>query len=215
MGYRGTRAQLEARLAALPNELEAMHEQLAEASRKVEGVRRQEWGRLGVWWFRRTLRRALRDVDASTRHDGTDEGIARAVRQHEQALTQGRDVLRWLDESLGPRESDEIPESPSQAGMAARAVLALLGAMGRDAWAVLKPVLLVLGVIALVLGALGGGGGDGPPEGFFNEGTGNDRGQRPMTPEERHAADVEIGVIVLSVLGLLAACGAGLWWWLA
>ena len=60
MGYRGTRGQLEARLTALPTELSAMHEQLAAASRQMEALRKQEWGRLGVFWFRFTLRRAHR-----------------------------------------------------------------------------------------------------------------------------------------------------------
>lgn len=218
MGYRGTREQLEARLTGLSAELEAMHERLAEASRKVDALREVQWGWLGVQWFRFTLRRALRDVDAGGRHDRrTVHGLRRAIERHERALTQGRDVLRWLEESLAPA-AEEPPTRhtvreprPSPVGGAIRGWLAVLGSVARNVWAVMGPLLLIGGLIVAIAAAVGGDGDDFDAD--FDVDGGLDSGP-PMAPEERHAADVGIGAAVVVLTSLLAAAGAGLWWWL-
>jgi len=216
MGYRGTRAQLEARLAALPAELEVMHEQLAEASREVEALREQQWGRLGVLWFRFTLRRVLRDVDARGRHDlRTTKGLRKAVERHERALAHGCDVLRWLEGSPDPEAVDpprERAAPPSSSGVAPLGVLAVIGSAARNAWALMGPLLLVFGAVLSVAAAIGGDG-DGVDEPDF-DGFDNDAAARPMDPVERHAADIVIGGVVVGLAGLLAAGGVGVWWWL-
>lgn len=223
MGYRGTRAQLEARLSALPAELEAMHERLHGASRRVEALREQEWGWLGVQWFRFTLRRALRDVDAGDRYDRrTVKGLRKAIDRHERALTQGRDVLRWLEESLAPE--DAAPESeqgrveeprPSPVRGAARGTLAVLGSAARNVWAVMIPLMLVAGVLLSFAAAIGGGGDDFDADFDVDaDNLGSGPPMAPMAPEERHAADVAIGGVVVVLASLIAAGGAGLWWWI-
>lgn len=195
-----------------------MHDALIAASERVEAVRRSEWGALGVWWFRFTLRRALRDVDTGARWDGrTQRGLARAVQQHERALARGRAVIRWLEESIAPtteRPSAQAPAAqPSAAVEWARGVLAVIGAGARASWIVARPALLVLGVIALMAGALFAEDADDvePPD--FH-GVEWDAEAGLETPDPRHAADVVAGAWTVGVLGVLAAGGGALAWWL-
>ena len=219
MGYRGTRAQLEARLPSLSAELGTLHEELAEASRKVDALREVQWGSLGVMWFRFTLRRALRDVDASPRHNGTVKGLAKAVERHERALAQGRDVLRWLAESLAPEEAEEPPArttlpgpTPSPVAGPLRGALAVVGAVARNVWAFAIPLLLLLGLVLAIVAAVGGDDDLDVDLDFDTDDVGG--GPVVVAPEERHAADVGIGAAVVVLTSLLAAAGAGLWWWL-
>lgn len=217
MGYRGTREQLEARLASLSAELRALHEQLADASRRVDALREQEWGALGVAWFRFTLRRALRDVDASPRRSGSVKGgsvkgLTKAIERHERALTQGRDVLRWLDDSLAPDEEDAPSREaqPSPVAGPVRGVLGVIGAGARNVWAFAFPVLMVFGAVVALVAAIGG---DADVDDFDADTDGLETGPA-MAPDERHAADVVIGGVVLALGATLAAGGAGIWWWL-
>lgn len=119
MGYRGTRAQLEARLIALPAELAEMHGRLAEASERVEALRQEQWGWLGVLWLRLNLRAALRDVDVRGPVDRrTVAGLRAAVERYERALVRGRDVLHWLEQPLrAPDDAPAVvaePEDPNE-----------------------------------------------------------------------------------------------------
>ena len=216
MGYRGTRAQLEARLTSLSAELRTLHDELAEASQRVDALREQEWGWLGVTWFRFTLRRALRDVDASPRHNGTLKGLGKSIERHERALAQGRDVLRWLRDSLAPQEEPPsratVPEPRPLLGAGPlRKGLAVVGAIARNVWTYAVPLLMVVGFVFALVAAVSG---DGDADDFDADFDADGFEPTPMTPEERHAADVAIGGWVLVLGAVLAAVGAGVWGWL-
>jgi len=92
-----------------------MHGRLADAGERVEALREEQWGWLGVLWLRLNLRAALRDVDVRGPVDRrTVAGLRAAVERYELALVRARDVLTWLEESL------RAPDEPSTAVMAKR-----------------------------------------------------------------------------------------------
>lgn len=196
-----------------------MHEALSAASQRVETLREQEWGRLGVLWFRFTLRRALREVDAGGPTDRRSVvGLARAVRRREHALAQGRDVLLWLEESLhGPgRQDDAVAGEDELEGHALRdsglnASFAVVGSVARVAWTVAVPGLLVAGVIAGIAAAAAS---DADADDFdFPD---DWRATAPIAAEERHASDATTGrwVVTLTAMVLaVAVAGAGFGFW--
>lgn len=195
-----------------------MHDELISASARVEAVRRSEWGALGAWWFRFTLRRALRDVDASARWDGRSlGGLIRAVQQHERALAHGRAVIRWLEGAVAPAPEEPIVSSASTTTAThggtprrLRDVLAVIGAGVRAAWPVARPALVIL--VLLVVSFFARDADDAPELEWSESAT--DANAALETPAQRRAADVEVGIATLVTVGLLAAGGAALAWWL-
>ncbi|MCA9607921.1 MAG: hypothetical protein KC619_20065 [Myxococcales bacterium] len=216
----------------LRDELSAMHNDLAEASERVEALREAEWGWLGVVWFRFTLRRALRDTSAQgPRHHRTIVGLRHAIARHERALWNGQDVARWLDEALaseqekeparereGVVESAPVRDEPA-ASSRLRGWLAVLGANARLVGSLLGPVLVVIfamGMIVMFIAAAASGGVgdlDLDDDGLASR---RKRPEGAMSSADRFTADVRIGrgivafVLALSVIG----AGAGVWSWL-
>jgi hypothetical protein len=236
MGYRGTQHQLEARLQELQSELAVAHEQLAEASRKVEVLREQQAGRLGVWWFRLTLQRALRDdLDAARtlRHRSTP-ALRLAVVQHEKALQQARDVRRWVEQSLTSDEPNPTGEDPAgqskriveaqpppptsgwrrrvrSLGVTAAEGFAVVGAGARRLWVVIRPFAMVaaglLFVVLLIASiASGGDGVDRSRWGLASDSS-------PRTVEDRMRDDALGGCLVVIFTLVLIGAGLAVWLW--
>ena len=214
------RAKLEARWATQPAELAEMHDRIARASERVASLREAQWGALGVWWFRFTLRRALRNVDARARHDGSFKSLARAVRRRERALGEGRAVIAWLEQALAPKDSERETETaparalrpePTRAETWTGDALAVVGAVVRNTWSMAWPVLVVLGLVLTVVALVGGDGDVDPPDGDFHL---PEAKEWAVTHDEQRVADVRTGAWTLGVVAILAVGGALVGWWI-
>lgn len=218
MGYRGERAQLEARVEAQRADLEELRERLDDAAEQLSRAPLFE-----AWRLRFAVNRARHSAEATADHDGTVTGLRVAVETNEHTLLRGRRVLRRLDESL---ELSTRQEWFADLGARARTlgprfrVLAVVVA-GLCVWAVVAPLWALgaldrlpesSGGVLLVAAALVVMGGARFLSFAFRQLFGV---ESEATVQARRQRDARLGLAtVMSAGAFLASGGIGLWWWL-